>query len=101
MNSVETFIAVLETCKREHPNPLFSPILHVLMGYWPAQGLLQTAYKEESVQYKINGTDKKSNGHRQYLNPCLIYNSDPQSDVLDYNLTDYRPMRLVIMNVRE
>ncbi|KAG8329610.1 hypothetical protein J6590_082350 [Homalodisca vitripennis] len=40
--------------------------------------------RRESIQYKVDGTDKKCNGHRQDRS-CAISNSVSKSNVLDHS----------------
>ncbi|KAG8282277.1 hypothetical protein J6590_040509 [Homalodisca vitripennis] len=53
---------------RGEADPLLSLILSVLMAHWPVRGSYQTEQGGESIQYKVEGTDKKCNGHREDLN---------------------------------
>ncbi|KAG8295606.1 hypothetical protein J6590_076424 [Homalodisca vitripennis] len=39
----------------------------------------------ELVQYKVDGTDEKCNGHRQDSNLRYLSNSDSKSNVLDHS----------------
>ncbi|KAG8328759.1 hypothetical protein J6590_102241 [Homalodisca vitripennis] len=61
-------VCVAHCIAQGEADPLLSLILSVLMAHWPVRGSYQTEQGGESIQYKVEGTDKKCNGHREDLN---------------------------------